>query len=92
MIEALAEDKGETEVSSEANTARFSDDLDKKQIVMETARAAVDSLGGKAIQSGIYSVLLHPRVGAQILSLLAPALSEDAVLSPDDAPERESVR
>lgn len=79
LVELLAEDGGQTEVAWDGVGRRFGADIDMKGVVMEAAETAVRSLGGTLMPSGLYTVLLHPRVGTQLLSLLAQALSAEAV-------------
>lgn len=79
LVEVLAEEAQETEISWEGLAARFGSDIKKKDVLLEAARMAVLALGGKPLASGVYTILIHPRVGTQLLSLLAQALSAQAV-------------
>ncbi len=79
IVEALAEENGQTEVAWDALSRRFGADIKKEEMVDEVAKIAVMALGGKPLPSGAYSVLLHPRVATQLLSLLAQAFSAEAV-------------
>ncbi len=79
LVELLAEEAGETEVAWDGIGRRFGSDINKEKVALESAEVAVSSLGGKALDSGLYTVLLHPRVGTQLLSLLSQALSAEAV-------------
>lgn len=79
MAEILAEEGPSTEVAWDSVQARFGHQLDLDQMAISLADNAVKSLGGQPISSQLYSVVLHPRVGVQILSLLAGALSAESV-------------
>jgi PmbA protein len=79
MAEVLAEERGETEVAWDGREFRFGRDLKIEDISRDVATRVVRSLGGKPIASGTYCVVFHPRVGTQILSLLANALSAESV-------------
>jgi PmbA protein len=46
---------------------------------MEAAQHAVQALGGRPLPSGPYAVVVAPRVGTQFLSLVAGALSAEAI-------------
>jgi PmbA protein len=48
-------------------------------IALELAQQALSALGARALATGEYPVVLAPRVGVQILDLLAEALSAEAV-------------
>jgi PmbA protein len=79
LVELLAEEDGQTEVAWDGVGRRFGGDIPFEKVVLDAAQTAVQSLGGKPLPSGLYTVLLHPRVGTQLLSLLAQALSAEAV-------------
>lgn len=77
--EILAEEAGKTEVAWDYRSHRFPSRIAMDTIAENVASHAVASLGGEAIPSGSYPVLLHPRVGTQLLELLEQALSAEAV-------------
>lgn len=77
--EILAEQKDQTEVAWDFGARRFSNELKISELVLAVAHHAAESLGGQAIPSGKYAVVVHPRVGAQLLDLMAQALSAEAV-------------
>jgi PmbA protein len=78
-VEVLAEEGGVTEVAWDGVARRFGADIDSRALVEQAVDTAVASLGGKPMSTGLYTVLIHPRVGTQLLSLLAQALSAEAV-------------
>lgn len=78
-IEILAGDEQNTEASWDYRADRFFKNLDIEDIAEEAARHAVLSLGGTPLPSGRYTLVVHPRVGSQLLSLFTNALSAEAV-------------
>ena len=78
-IEILAEDQGAAEVGWDYRMSRFAKDLDVSSLAHDVAAFAVRSLGGKALASGDYAVVVPPRVGVQFLQLFSEALSAEAV-------------
>jgi PmbA protein len=79
LVEALAEDAGETQVAWAWTSRRFGRDVDSVSLADEVAESAVRALGAKPLPSGPYTVLIQPRVGVQLMSLLIQALSAEAV-------------
>ncbi len=77
--EVLAVEGNANEVAWDHRSKRFSKNLMLDEMAMSVAEHAVESLGGRPVPSGAYTVAVHPRVGVQILSLLAGALSAEAV-------------
>jgi PmbA protein len=77
--EVLAEKEGESEVAWDAQENRFFKKLSFEDFSASLADDAVRSLGGRPLPSGPIPVVIHPRVGAQLLSLLSSALSAEAV-------------
>lgn len=78
-VEILAEQGGHTEVGWDFQMTRFKKDLDVEKIANAVAFHTLRSLGGKPISSGSYAIVVHPRVGTQLLSLVTDALSAEAV-------------
>lgn len=79
VIEILAEDGGQTEVAWDYQSRRFKNELDLEKSVEAVAAQALEALGAASIPSGNYTVLFHPRVGTQLLDLVAESLSAEAV-------------
>jgi PmbA protein len=79
VAEILAEEQGETEVAWDSASVRFGRDLNIDNLAIDLAQHAVGALGGRAIPTGNYAVVLAPRVGVQILELISEALSAQAV-------------
>ncbi len=77
--EVLAEEGAQVEVAWDYQGRRFSKDLSIEEMALSVARHAAASLGGKPLASGKYAVVVHPRVGAQLLDLVSQALSAEAV-------------
>jgi len=77
--EVLAEEGPRTEVAWEGAEVRFKKDLPCEEIVDEVVDRALSYLGARPLDSGNYVALIHPRVGAQFLELIAEALSAEAV-------------
>ncbi len=78
-VEVLAEEGGQTEVGWQVQMKRFSKDLSPDRTAAEVAQETLLSLGGEPLPSGPYAVVVHPRVGAQLLELLSEALSAEQV-------------
>lgn len=81
VAEVSAEDKGQSEVAWDYQSVRFGEDLNFEKMADDLAAHAVQALGAKPIPSGTYPVLVHPRVGTQLLNLMGGALSAEAVQS-----------
>lgn len=79
VAEVLAEEAGETEVAWDFQSRRTTKGWSLVEMAESVAEQAARSLGGKQIPSGSYTVIVHPRVGTQLLSLLSNALSAEAV-------------
>lgn len=79
ICEVLAEDAGRAEAGWNVAQTRFARDLDPASVAMETAEDVIRSLGGGPIPTGLYPVVVHPRVGTQFLDLLTEALSAEEV-------------
>lgn len=79
MAEILAVEGGETEVAWDFQASRFSKDVNVAEVAERVAAHAVRSLGAGPVPSGRYAVVVHPRVGTQLLHLIAEALSAEAV-------------
>ncbi len=79
VVEILAEQDGQTEVGWDFQLRRFKKELDLDAVARSVATHTLQSLGGKPIPSGSYPVVVHPRVGTQLLSLVTDALSAEAV-------------
>ncbi|MFN0117892.1 MAG: TldD/PmbA family protein [Elusimicrobiota bacterium] len=79
-VEILANEGSSTEVAWDFSGHRFIDDVNVENLAEETAKSALQSLGGSSIVSGSYTLLLHPRVVIQLMSLLENALSAASVL------------
>lgn len=79
VAELLAEQEGQSEIAWDYAVRRRFTDLPVEWIADGVAEAAVRALGGTALATGAYAVVLDPRVGTQLLSLLAEAVSAEAV-------------
>ncbi|MCG3204111.1 MAG: hypothetical protein KCHDKBKB_00814 [Elusimicrobia bacterium] len=77
--EILAQDQSGTEVAWDFKASRYPGDISFEELALATAEHAVQSLGGKPISSGKYAVVVHPRVGTQLLGLVTQALSAEGV-------------
>lgn len=78
-VELLAVDGSVTEAAWDYRASRFRGSLRPAEMVTAIAHDALRSLGGRAIPTGAYPLVLSPRVGAQLLGLLGEALSAEAV-------------
>lgn len=79
VAEILAEDNGQSEIAWDYSVRRRFSDVPIDEIAGGVAEAAARALGGAALPTAAYAVVLHPRVGTQLLSLLAEAVSAEAV-------------
>jgi len=79
LVEILAEADNLSEVAWDITSSRFYERLNWRAIAVKAARKAVESLGGRPLPSGAYTVLLPPRVAIQFLSLISVALSAEEV-------------
>jgi PmbA protein len=78
-VTAVAEGSGESEVGWDFDVSHFFNDLDVEKVGRSAGRKALESLGGKRIPSGVYSVLLRNNVASEFLSLLAHSFLADQV-------------
>jgi PmbA protein len=78
-VTAVAEESGESEVGWDFDVSHFFNDLDVEKVGRSAGRKALESLGGKRIPSGVYSVLLRNNVASEFLSLLAHSFLADQV-------------
>jgi len=78
-LELLAKDGEVTEAAWDYEGHRLAKNLSLAEIVRQTAENAIRSLGGSPMATGPYPVVLHPRVGGQLLDLIGEALSAEAV-------------
>lgn len=79
LIEALAEDKGETQSAWDFRCRGRIDSAEFESMAMSVAQHAVDSLGAKPLTSGDYAVVFHPSVVSQLMGLFSEALSSESV-------------
>jgi PmbA protein len=78
-VTAVAEELGGSEMGWDFDVSHFFNDLDVEKVGEEAGKKALESLGGKRIPSGVYSVLLRNRVASEFLSLLAHSFLAEQV-------------
>jgi PmbA protein len=78
-VMAIAEDLGESEVGWEFDFDHFIDRIDVKKVGREAGKKALERLGGKRIDSGVYPVLLENHIASEFLSLLAHSFLSEQV-------------
>ncbi|MBV9079867.1 MAG: TldD/PmbA family protein, partial [Elusimicrobia bacterium] len=78
-LELLADEGPHVEAAWDHRAERISSRLKISDVAEVTAEQAIRALGGKSLPTGKYPVVLHPRVGAQLLDLVGGALSAEAV-------------
>ncbi|MBC9784916.1 TldD/PmbA family protein [Heliobacterium chlorum] len=75
----VAEEKGDNQTGFALSYGLHFDDIDPKKIGREAAQKAVRMLGAKSVPSRRVPVVFDPYVTTQILGILAPALTAEAV-------------
>jgi PmbA protein len=78
-VMAIAEELGESEVGWDFGFNHFIDRIDVKKVGREAGRKALERLGGKRIDSGVYPVLLENHIASEFLSLLAHSFLSEQV-------------
>lgn len=78
-VTAVAEISGESEVGWDFDASHFFNDLDAEKIGRSAGRKALERLGGKRIDTGVYPVLIRNHVASEFLSLLAHSFLADQV-------------
>lgn len=78
-IEAVAEDKGESQAGWDFDVRRFYRDIDIEAIGVRAARKAVDLLGARTIASVKAPVILESSVAQEILSIIAGGFTAESV-------------
>lgn len=79
-VMAVAEDSGESEMGWDFDFSHFFNELDIERIGQRAGQMAIDKLGGRKINSGIYPVLLRNDVSSEFLSLLVHSFLAEQVL------------
>lgn len=78
-IEAVAEDKGESQAGSEFDVNRFYRKLEIEEVGRRAARRALDLLGAKHIDSVKAPAILEATVAQEFLGLMASGFSAESV-------------
>ncbi len=78
-IEAVAEDKGESQAGSEFDVSRFYRKLEIEAVGRKGAQRALDLLGARHIDSGKAPVVLEATVAQDFLSMMASGFSAESV-------------
>jgi len=78
-LSVLAREGVEIQTGSFHAAGRSPEELNVKQVGQEAAQRALSLLGARVIPTTEAPVILDPKVGAQLLALIAQALSADAV-------------
>jgi len=78
-VTVVAEEGDEAEMGWDFDATHFQRDLDVKKVGSEAGRKALESLGGRKIPSGVYSVLIHHSIASEFLSLLAHSFKGDQI-------------
>jgi PmbA protein len=78
-IEAVAEDKGESQAGSDFDVNRFYNKLLIEEIGRRAARKALDLLGARHIDSVMAPVILEAEVAGEFLSIMASGFSSENV-------------
>ncbi len=78
-IEAVAEDKGESQAGSEFDVSRFYAKLEIEAVGRKGAQRAIDLLGARHIDSVKAPVVLEATVAQEFLSLMASGFSAESV-------------
>jgi PmbA protein len=77
-VELMAESRGETQVAWDYSETRRWADLRPEDVLDRAREAALASFGARPVPSGRWTVLFRPRVGVELLELLAEALGADS--------------
>jgi PmbA protein len=78
-VEAVAEEKGESQAGSDFDVSRFYHELEIEEVGRRAARRALDLLGAKSIDSTRAPVVLDTTVAQEFLSMLAGGFSAESV-------------
>ncbi len=78
-IEAVAEDKGESQAGSDFDVNRFYRKLEIEEVARRAAQRALDLLGAKHIDSVKAPVILDATVAQEFLAIMASGLSAENV-------------
>jgi PmbA protein len=78
-IEAVAEDKGESQAGSDFDVNRFYHKLQIEEVGRRAARKALDLLGARHIDSVRAPVILEAEVAGEFLSIMASGFSSENV-------------
>ncbi len=79
MVEAVAEEGGESQTGYDSQVVRTLAELDPARVGGTAGRLAGALLGGKAPESGTFPVLLPPHAAVDFLSSLVPSFSAEEV-------------